>query len=233
MKIAIMQPYLFPYIGYFQLINSADKFVVYDDVTYIKQGWINRNRILINGGASMFTIPLEKASSYRKIHDIKIKDLYKWRMIFLKTLDQNYKKAPFFKSTYDIVDKVLTSLSTDISRLNLNGISLILQYLDIQTKIVETSRVYDNEYLKSQSRVIDICKRENAKSYINFINGSSLYSKENFLNNGIDLLFINSEPIRYNQYNSKFVPRLSIIDVMMFNSPNKIKHYLSKYHLLR
>lgn len=232
MRIAIMQPYLFPYIGYFQLINSVDKFVVYDDVKFIKQGWINRNRILLNGEAYMFSVPLSGTSSNKLIHEIKINNQYNWRKVLLKTLEHNYRKAPFFEPTIEIINEVLASDSKDISRLCFNALRFLLPYLEIKTSIVETSRIYQNNNLTAQSRVIDICMKEKASSYLNPINGEKLYNRDMFLKNGIDLHYLNSKLIEYKQFKNEFVPWLSIIDVLMFNSPSTIKTYLKNYDLM-
>jgi hypothetical protein len=232
MRIAIMQPYLFPYIGYFQLINAVDKFIIYDDVSYIKQGWINRNRILLNGNTLMFTVPLNGASSNKLIHDIPVGNLSYWNKSFYKTIECNYKKAPFFKQTLKILEIILTPESQDISKLCLKSFKCLLDYFAVKTQIVESSRIYKNQNLKAQNRVLDICLKEQAKTYINPIGGTMLYSKDKFLEYGIQLKFIKTKPIEYKQFDNAYIPWLSIIDVMMFNSPLEIKNMLNQYELV-
>ncbi len=233
MKIAIMQPYLFPYIAYFQLINAVDSFVIYDDVNFIKQGWINKNSILANGKSNSFVLPLENQSSFKKINEtnISLTNFENWKGKFLKTLNQNYAKAPFYSTIQPIVDESLVYGNGLISTLNLNVLKKIANYLTIETKIIESSSNYNNIDLKGSNRVIDICKIEKASNYINLIGGISLYQKSEFSSNGIELNFIQSNEVIYKQFENNFVPNLSIIDVLMFNSPNNIKIMLNNFNL--
>lgn len=232
MKLAIMQPYLFPYIGYFQLMNAVDKFVIYDDVNYIKKGWINRNNILVNHKASMFTVPLAGASQNKLIYEIATGDLAGWSKSFLKTVEQNYKRAPYYQNTFVMLKEILSAESQNISALCFDSLKQIADYLELKTSFVQTSRVYNNHELKGQERILDICLKENAGHYINPVGGMELYSKEKFSENGMQLSFIKSQDITYQQFGDEFVPWLSIIDVLMFNSPEDIKVMLHKYELL-
>lgn len=232
MKLAIMQPYFFPYIGYFQLINLVDKFVIYDDVNYINKGWINRNRILINQEPSLFTVPLKKISQNKNINELELQDFELWKSKFFKKLEMSYKKAPYFDMAYDVVNKSLNRNYKFINELNLNIILSICEYLQINTQFVSTSVDYQNSNLKAQERIIDICKQEKASNYFNPIGGVELYSAELFRKNGINLSFIKSNEIVYNQFGSKFTPFLSIIDNLMFNDIYTIKKQLLSYELL-
>ncbi len=231
MKLAIMQPYLFPYIGYFQLINAVDKFVVYDDVTFIKSGWVNRNRILVNNMEYLFTIPLTNASSHILIKDIQISTNQKWANKLLKTMEQSYKKAPYFEETFPLILKVINMKTKFIRDMNLKCFQLINAYIGIETLIKETSTQYKNNNMARQERVIDICLVEKTQKYINAINGKELYDENFFLQNGLEILFIKPKKVKYSQYNNKFIPWLSIIDIMMFNPPSMIKKMLNQYNL--
>jgi hypothetical protein len=236
MKLAIMQPYLFPYIGYFQLISAVDKFVVYDDVNFIKQGWINRNNILLNNQRHLFTVPVESITSFKKINEVHISaPLYKkWNSSFKKTLQNAYKKAPCFDTIYPMVTEVLDygEQSQSISSLCFYGIKKVCDYLNILPVFQETSSVYGNDDLRSAERVLDICKRENAGTYINAIGGMELYSKEQFKEKNIDLYFLQPEPVSYPQFKSDFVSHLSIIDSMMFNSREQLSEMIQQYKLV-
>ncbi|PXY44072.1 WbqC family protein [Flavobacterium hydrophilum] len=234
MKLAIMQPYLFPYIGYFQLINAVDAFVVYDDVNYIKQGWINRNNILVNNVSFLFTLPLANASSFATINSIKIdkKEYQIWVRKFLKTLEQSYTKAPFFLEVFPLVKDLLESDNEKMVELINKSLFSITKYLNIKTRIITSSDIFNNNFLKGKERVVDICIQEKATDYINLIGGQELYSKDFFSNENIDLHFIKTNEIKYQQYNDNFVPWLSIIDIMMFNSPNEINVMLNNYQLI-
>ena len=144
-----MQPYIFPYIGYFQLINAVDKFVFYDDVNFIKQGWINRNRILLNGAGHMFTIPLADASSFKKINEVCIhKKLFQsWKNKFYKTISLSYSKAPFFHQTYTLIESILDRDFDTVSGLAIYAVNKVCVALDITTQIVETTTQYNNAQL--------------------------------------------------------------------------------------
>ncbi len=232
-KIAIMQPYLFPYIGYMQLICAVDKFVVYDDVSFIKQGWINRNRILLNCNEQTFTVPLKNASSFVPINKTEINtSLYAgWQVKFLKTITQAYAKAPFFKEVYGLVHNVLNSPCQTISELCVAALQRICAYLGIHTEFVLSPSIYNNNELKAQARVIDICQKEGAKTYINAIGGMELYSKDDFRNAGLELRFIKPQSITYQQFSCNFIPWLSVIDVLMFNSPDETMRLLQQYEM--
>jgi hypothetical protein len=232
MKIAIMQPYFLPYIGYFQLLNAVDKFVILDDVNFIKRGWINRNRILVNGKAHLFTIPLKEASQNKLIKDIGISREANWRNKFLKTIEMNYKSAPFFDTVFPMINKIISSDETLISKFIIKGLIEIMEYLSIKTKLIRTSTIYENHHLKAVEKIIDICRKENATLYINPVGGLNLYSKERFEEDGIKLNFITARPITYKQFRNEFVPWLSIIDVLMFNSKESINEYLNNYEFL-
>lgn len=229
-----MQPYFFPYIGYFQLINAVDTFVVYDDVNFIKGGWINRNNVLINKFFFLFTVPLENSSSFIQIDQTRLNSkLYEnWKIKFLKSLEQSYKKAPFFNEVFFLIEKILNKDTNFISTLAVDSIKEVCSYLDVKTQIIETSKQYDNNHLSGQDRIISICQLERAKYYINPIGGIDLYSKEDFKKNEIILNFIKAKPIDYKQFDNEFIPWLSIIDVLMFNSIEEINIMLNNYELL-
>ena len=233
MKLAIMQPYFFPYIGYFQLINEVDKFIIYDDVNYINKGWINRNNILVNNSPNLIQVPLIAASQNRLIKDILVVDENKWKDKILKTIYFNYKKAPYYNQIISILEEVLSCEYMSISDLNYFIILKICSYLNIETELIRTSSIYENCDLKGENRILDICLKEKADVYINPIGGQLLYDKIKFQEKGIVLKFINSNASTYNQNNDKFINYLSIIDTMMFCSPKEIVlNSLNKFKLI-
>jgi len=231
MKIAVMQPYLFPYIGYFQLISSVDKFVVYDDVHYINKGWINRNNILVNNEKHLFTLPLKKSGQNKLIKDIHIHEPEEWKSKFLRTIETSYKHSEYFKDAFEIISQINESDDVTVSGFNFFCMKIIADYLDIKTEIVESSAYYNNSDLKSQDRILDICNKENADGYFNLPGGADLYSHETFNSKGIDLKFLMPDNFTYRQFDDKFTDSLSIIDVLMFNSKNRVKELLGKYVL--
>lgn len=232
MKIGVMQPYFFPYIGYFQLIAAVDRFVVFDDVNYINRGWINRNNILVGGKSVLMTLPLKEASQNKKIHEIDITSDVKLIDKLLKTIMMNYKKAPFFEPAFALIQQIFSGTSSSIAEFNTIQLNSICRYLKIDTHVVTSSRIYNNTHLKGQERIIDICAQEAANVYINPIGGVDLYERNRFEENGIQLFFIKSQMIEYVQFDNLFIPWLSIIDLLMFNSVDQIRQILKQYQLV-
>ncbi len=238
MKIAIMQPYLFPYIGYFQLINAVDKFVIYDDVDYIKDGWINRNRILgagtgsIDGEEYMFTLPLQKASSNKLINEIKISATERQKKKILKTIHHTYTNAPYYDEVYPLIKEIMMDSEKNLAKFIEYSLKKIKEFLNIDTCFLISSNIEKNNDLSGQERVLEICNILDTDVYINSIGGKELYSKEDFKEHGVDLYFLKTKEIKYEQFGNDFVPNLSIIDVMMFNSRDQVKELLNQYELV-
>jgi hypothetical protein len=233
MKLAIMQPYLFPYIGYFQLINAADKFVVYDNIQFTKKGWINRNRILVNGKDEYITLPLKKDSDFLNIDKRVIADSFnEERIKILRKISESYKKAPEFKSVYALAESILNNREQNLFRFLYQSLQAVCNYLDIKTEFIISSTLAINHELKSQDKVIAICKVLQPTTYINPIGGVNLYSKEIFQQHDIALNFIQATPVEYQQFSNEFIPWLSIIDVLMFNSKEKVQQYLHSYQTI-
>ena len=232
MKIGIMQPYFFPYLGYWQLLNAVDKYVIYDDVNYIKNGWINRNNILLNGKSHLLTVPLEGASSFLPINKIKITSQIKEKNKLLKTIEQAYKKAPYFEKIFPIIQDVITEESCLISKASEKQFHRVCNYLDIKTELILSSELEKNNDLKAQEKVLHICRILGGTEYINAIGGQELYSKTDFEKQGIDLRFLKTRFSSYKQFKNDFVPGLSMIDILMFNSSEEIRKLLNEYELI-
>jgi len=233
MKLGIMQPYLFPYLGYFQLISVVDKFVFYDDVAFMKQSWVNRNQVLLHGRPHLFSVPLQEASSNRAIRDTAVSShqYFRWKDKFLKTVAQSYSKAPLYEPTRALLTSVLDAAPGSIGELASRSVLTVCQALALPTLIEPSSTIYDNGHLHAQDRVLDICAREGATMYINAQGGRQLYSREAFATLGVELRFIRSRLPFYPQFNHEFVRGLSIIDVLMFNSPESLARMLAEYDL--
>lgn len=232
MKVGIMQPYFLPYIGYWQLINSVDEFVIYDNIQYTKKGWINRNRILCNGKDEYITIQIKKDSDYLDVKDRSTADSWDTeKKKILNRMGQYYKKAPYFDQGYSILEKCMNCGENNLFKFIFNSVNLICSYLDIKTQIVVSSTIPSNPELKAEDKVIDICKLRNATKYINASGGVELYDKNNFIKEGMELNFIKSNPITYKQFDNEFVPWLSILDVLMFNSKEEIQSMTTNYTL--
>ena len=229
MKVAIMQPYLFPYIGYWQLINAVNTFMIYDDVTFIKQGFINRNYILIAGEKKRFTLELLGASSNKYINEIKVGGN---TLKLLKTIEMAYKKAPQFESVFPIIQDILSNNERNLAKFIGYSLKKISAYLEIDAKFIYSSEIEKNDRIKAQEKILDICKTLGAKCYINAIGGKELYSKDRFKEEGINLHFLKTEIQEYKQFKNEFIPYLSIIDIMMFNSKREIREMLERYELI-
>jgi hypothetical protein len=222
-----------PYIGYFQLVNAVDKFVFYDDVQYIKGGRINRNRILINGEAKYINVPQIGASSNKLINEVGVDQRKKDYTNFLKTIEINYKRALFFDETFQLLKNVIERSYDNISEIAIESVKMCAEYLDLNTQFYVSSVAYpQTKGLERAERLKTICKDLGTNTYINAIGGQQLYSKEEFEKVNIDLKFIKTKPIQYKQFENDFVPWLSIIDVLMFNSPEEIQSMLNKYDLV-
>jgi len=232
MVLVIMQPYLFPYLGYFQLLRAADKFVVYDDVTFIKGGWINRNRWLVQGRPAYFTVPLAGASSTRRIATIEVSPQGRWRTKLLETFKQEYRRAPFHGAAAALLERILTSEETAIGRLAVASLRAVADYLGLATPIVDSSTGYANAHLSGACRVLDVCRQEGATRYVNALGGQDLYDKAAFGAAGIELRFLRPRPITYRQFDGPFVPWLSILDVLAFNPPAVVRGFLREYDLV-
>lgn len=216
MRLGIMQPYFLPYIGYFQLIAAVDVFLVYDNIQYTKKGWINRNRFLQNGSDTIFSLPLKKGSDFLDVVQREISEEFN-REKFLNQLKGAYARAPYFEETYEVLKYVVGYEDRNLFQFVNHSIATICQHIGINTKLSVSSDVSIDHELKSQDKVIAICNKLGAKTYINTIGGLDLYDRKAFDGCGIDLKFIKSKTFEYKQYDNSFVPWLSIVDVLMFN----------------
>jgi len=232
MKVAIMQPYFFPYIGYFQLINAVDKFVLYDDIEYTKKGWINRNRILVNGVDAYISLPLQNDSDFLTVKERYLASSWgKDKKKISNRIKESYRKAPYFEQSFELIESCLEFNNANLFEFILNSLKETLKFLNIATPIVVSSTIPLSFELKAEDKVIAICKKTHASIYINPIGGISLYNKETFKAQEIKLSFLQSNDIVYSQYKNDFVPWLSIIDVIMFNSVGKAIDLLNSYTL--
>ena len=229
MTLAIIQPYFLPYIGYFQLIKAVDKFVVYDDVNFIKRGWINRNNILVNGKAQLFTISLNRASQNRLINEIEIGDDFQ---NFLRTIEMAYKKAPYFDEVYELLQHIIVYPDRNVANFIANSLQEISCYLQLNTEFLMSSSIEKNNSNHGQVKIMEICQILDADIYINPKGGQELYDKQYFTDHGIQLYFIDSIFYPYKQFKNEFVGGLSMLDILMFNSKESISEMLDKYRLI-
>lgn len=226
-----MQPYFFPYIGYFQLIAAVDIFIVYDNIKYTKKGWINRNRFLQNGKDAMFSLPLKKNSDSLDICERQLAADFDIEKL-LNQLGNAYIRAPYFKQTFPLIERIMWHPKSNLFHFLHNSIVEVCNHLDINTKMIISSEVDINHQLQAQDKVLALCQALDAKTYVNAIGGAELYSQKSFQEKGIVLQFIRSKQFDYSQFDNTFVPWLSIIDVMMFNSLNNLRTCLNNNYEL-
>lgn len=229
MSFAVMQPYLFPYLGYYQLVSAVDKFVFYDDVTFIKGGYINRNNILSNGKAQRFTIPVPGMSSNTLINQLNFDGNVKK---ILKTIAQSYKKAPYFEHVFPLIEVVLNDENRRVDHICAKSISVVFEYLDINKDFRFSSELEYNRDLPAADKLIAMARLLKSNDYINSPGGKSLYNKEYFAKKEISLSFIETEKYEYSQNTDEFIPHLSMIDVLMWNNKEQVVELLTKYKLV-
>ena len=228
--IAIMQPYFLPYIGYWQLINLVDEFIVYDNIQFTKKGWINRNRYLCEGKDKYFTIQIEKASDFLDICERQIAPTFE-RQKLINQIRGTYQKAPYYEETFELFYNIVMFESTNLFVFILFSINMIMQHLDITTPVIVSSQIEMDHSLKSLQRVLEICVKRQANHYVNPIGGIELYDRSVFRDIGIEIEFLRPEIVPYKQTCAVFVPSLSILDVLMFNGIEKTKGLLELYNL--
>lgn len=227
-----MQPYFVPYIGYWQLLNAVDKYVVYDDVNFINRGWINRNRILMNGQPKYFNMPLRGASQNKLINEIEVDNDKTIIDKNLKRIEGAYRRAPYYHEVMPLLEKILKCGKEKASSYLVRSFEIICGYLDITTELICSSSLEKDCRLKGKDKILSICRLLNATEYYNAIGGKELYSFDEFKSYGIKLKFLKPEDIVYRQFSDEFWANLSIIDVMMFNSRAQIKDLLEKFILI-
>ena len=233
MRIGIMQPYLFPYIGYFQLISIVDKFVIHEDIQYIKGGWINRNRILFNKKPRYIVLPISKDSSKLNINKRCFTPEFEInKKKILRQIEAAYGKAPYFKAVYNLIEKCFQCSNRNVSHFITNCLKECCNYLKIETEFVISSNLNLNNQLKGQERVIEITKLLGATRYLNPPGGIELYNKDEFERNNIKLNFLRCHNISYHQFNNNYIPKLSVIDVMMFNDNENINNFMNQFEIV-
>jgi hypothetical protein len=220
-----------PYIGYFQLLGAVDQFVIYDNIQYTKKGWINRNRYLLNGQPADFVIPVKKASDFLDVRDRELADDFEGRKL-LNRFREAYRKAPQFIEVFPLLEAIILNPEKNLFRFIYHSVKEICKILGMNTQIIVSSTLDLDHTLKAQDKVLAICRHLGATAYLNAIGGRELYTSRPFAEAGIELAFLQSAPTGYDQLGGPFVPYLSIIDVLMFNSLIQTRTLLDDYTLL-
>jgi len=236
LKIAVMQPYLFPYIGYFQLIAEVDCFVQYDDVNFRKKSWINRNRILLNQSPHRFALPLSKATQNKYINELDITKTPDPRPKLLDTLKHAYAKTSEFEQVFPMLSDIVMYPATNLADYLDNSIRQICGFIGISSQILKSSEIkLSNPKNKGQDRLIDLVLNLDGRVYVNAPGAreAGLYSHEGFHEHSIELRYLKPGEIVYDQGQEHFEPNLSIIDVLMFNNIEETRSHLQNYVLVK
>lgn len=227
-----MQPYFFPYIGYFQLIGAVDLFIVYDNIKYTKKGWINRNRMLQGGKDVMFSLPLRSDSDALDVRERALATDFR-RDKLLNQLRGAYGRAPRFAEVFPLIERVVQHENDNLFAYLHHGLGCICEHLGLATPIRVSSTIDIDHKARNQDKVIQLAKAVGASTYVNAIGGVELYDREAFGERGLTLQFLRSRPFEYEQFGAPFVPWLSIIDVLMFNPLNVVsKDLLNHFDLI-
>jgi len=221
-KTAIMQPYFLPYVGYFQLIESVDLFVVYDNIKYTKKGWINRNRLLRDGHDAVFSLPLKHDSDALDVRDRVLAPDFRPEKL-LQELAGAYRRAPYFVQTFPLIERIVRFEERNLFEFLHHGIVATCEHIGIGTEIRRSSEIAVDHNLKGQDKVLALCAAVGTGVYVNAIGGMELYSRDEFRRRGITLRFLRSGPFEYPQFGAPFVPALSIVDVLMFNPLDAVR----------
>ncbi len=217
MRIAIMQPYFFPYLGYFQLIRSADIFICLDDVAFIKKGWIHRNRLYFNGEIHWFSVPLHHASQFRSIRETFVCDheFSQWKRKLLASVSAFYRKQAYFKEGLELLEAVLSTPYHSIADMATASLQTCCIALGISTPLKYSSDICGNIELRREARLVDICLLNGADTYINAAGGEALYTRSMFAPHGIRLEFLHPTLLPYTGQKRPFIPGLSVLDAIM------------------
>lgn len=233
MIVAIMQPYFFPYIGYFQLMKAVDCFVFYDDAQYMKGGWVNRNRILQDGAAAWWTFPIDRDDYRLPIHQRRYARSPARIRSLLGKLDGAYRDAPHAASTLALAATYFDGEQTMVSTFNQAHLADIARRLGIRCKFLVSSQLEQDRALTGEARVVDLCRRLGATRYLNAIGGTALYDAATFARAGIELGFVQPALTDYPQLGRPHVPLLSIIDVLMFNPIEQVRAMLDRHAIVQ
>lgn len=232
MTAAIMQPYFFPYLGYFSLIKESDLFILFDTPQYIRHGWINRNQILNNHGKPFYImVPLMKMKRETPINQMIIRNNENWQQKLFEQLKVYKNKAPFYHQVTEMLQNVFGKTTDSIVTLNYNAIKEVCSYLDITTpiKIFSEMELDIQDVHAADEWALNICEAIGATNYINPIGGLDFFDQKKYSERGIDIKFLKHLPVEYSQFENEFIPHLSILDVLMFNDPNKIQDLLGDF----
>lgn len=233
MKLAIMQPYFFPYIGYYSVLKHVDRYIYLNNVQYIYHGWMNRNRILHpKEGWQYINVPIKKHSRNDVINEVIINNQIEWKKKILNQIEHYKKHAPFYGEVKQLLEKIFSHDFERLSELNISIDQAIAEYLGITT-LTDVISEMDLRYekpVKPDEWALNICKAlGSVKEYWNAPGGKEFFDAEKYARANIDLKFLKINLHPYKQKGNQFEAGLSIIDGMMFNSVEEINKMLDDF----
>jgi len=232
--ICIMQPYVFPYVPYFQLAAAVDEFWVFDDVQYIRRGWMNRNYILLKGEKCRFTLPVTAGNRSDLIrHKSLAVDFSKSLRAFSELIRHAYREAPYADDVYAIIDELQGRTQSSFLNFAVATMSLCFRHLDIRAQFRFTSELKLGSEFSGAGRVMEICHRVGAEQYVNPVGGALLYDPNAFAARGINLQFLQGRCLPYPQVGrTQFQPGLSILDLIANVDYRSRKAQMQSYSLV-
>ena len=222
---SIMQPYFFPHPAYFQLLASSNVFCLHDQVKYVKQSWINRNRIIVNGVPKWVTLPLARDSDFRLISERELSTDFD-PVVLLQLITNNYRKSPFFTNSIGVIEEILSYRERNLFLYLENSLKVLSRHFQLNPSFVRSSEVIKVSNYKNEELVIELCKALDVRRYVNSPGGVELYSESNFESKNVDLMFIWSDDLTYKNRENNFTKRLSVIDAMMYLEPTTLQKYI-------
>ena len=229
---ALMQPYFFPYIGYFSLMAAVDVFIAYDNVQYTRPGWINRNRILRDGAPEWWTAVVADAPHTLDINQRHYRDWSVQRRKLLDLLAQRYRRAPERDSGFALIEEALSSDEDNVARCNTQVLTVLARALGLGCRIAYASGIAGAVGARGVDRVLGFCAATGATTYVNSPGGMALYRDADFRAQGIALRFVKPEPDDYPQAGQPFVPWLSIVDALMFLPVDQVARRVRQFRLV-
>jgi hypothetical protein len=228
LRLGVMQPYFFPHLAHFALIEHTDAWIVFDVTQYTPKTWMSRNRVLHpSTGWNWINVPLANGSIHIRTHEARLLDPQAARDTVLGKLSHYRRKAPFHHTVERLVHETFDGPADEVgslTHLNRRGLAAVCRHLGLrfESKVCSTLDLGLPEHLEAGDWALEICGRLGATAYLNPVGGRALFDPARYRERGIALQFLEMAPFAYATSGYAFEPGLSILDVMMWNEPAAI-----------